>query len=298
MTRGVIVYNAGVKMIVRLATMAHSLRKHYDGPLSFILQGKKCQKPCKAIARRVGAEIIQAGDVYAKTDKRNGGKKNAVYVNACLCHTATPYDTTVWLDSDTTVHGDFSYLFEAAERHEFAVAHFADWRTDRGQIRNRLEAWRKIEPELVDDAIAFGPAINCGVFAFSDSELMDHWHAVAERGQDTFIPDEVACQLMLPQYPHEIVSPIFNVSCKYALPTHFEDARIIHFHGRKHCRMHKGKPVHHSAIWYDAFEDVRRWPVVQDYICEDKQLPKYIEEYDEWRSDAKLAGSVSSMVIT
>lgn len=283
-SRGAIFYNRGCKMIVRLAVSAHSLRKHYDGPAAILSQGDESARPCSEIAKRYGLELSRVE--YPQTPQA----KNDVFINATLCHTKTPYDVSMWLDSDSTVHGDIMPMLDAAEEHEFAIAQFTNWNTH-GRIAGRIRGWKGIHPdEWIQAAIDYGPAINCGVFAFrKDSKLMADWWSLAVKGQHTMIPDEVCCQLILPRYPHKMMPPIFNVSCKYGLPEHFADARVIHYHGRKHCRIEKGKVRYHAERWYLEFDEVRDWSVVREHIEYDRQLRHYVKRWDAMDEDTQAA---------
>lgn len=275
-SRGVVFYNRGRKMLVRLAVSAHSLRKHYTGPACILSQGEEGRKGCQAIAKQFGVDFLEVD--YPQTPEA----RNSVFINATLCHTTTPYDVSMWLDSDSTIHGDIVPMLDAAEKYEFAIAQFTTW-TTHGRIAGRIRGWKGIHPdEWIKAAIDFGPAINCGVFAFrKDSKLMADWWTLAVKGQHTMIPDETCCQLILPRYPHRMMPQIFNVSCKYGLPEHFADARIVHYHGRKHCRIEEGKLRYHCAWWYREFEEIRDLRLVQENIGEDRQLRHYLKRWDK-----------------
>jgi len=287
MSEGVVYYNVGEKMAVRLAVSVHTLRKVYDGPITILSEGMPSHAFCGPIAKRYGCNVQDT--VFNATEG-----KNTTYLNACLVGEHTPYDTTVWLDSDTTIHRRFDELFEAANRNDFAIAQFADWKTKHkkhpeklSKIGGRIECWRGILPDhWLQRAIEFGPAINCGVFAFNKrSSLVRDWHELARKGQfDSFIPDEVCCQIMLaqPEYKCEIMPQHFNCSCKYSDPWE-DDVRIVHYHGRKHARFEGGHPQYNSDIWYAQFQQIRDWEIVQDYISKDRQLRNNLKEWDKWR---------------
>lgn len=288
MGRGIIYYNTGEKMAVRLAVSVHSLRKFYGGPITILSEGEPSHAFCEPIAARYDCQCID-------TVFRNGTEgKNTTYLNACLVGDHTPYETTVWLDSDTTCHRPFTELFDAAEKYDFAIAQFSDWLTHKkkdvnrpSKIGGRIESWRGIlDGGWLDDAIRFGPAINCGVFAFHlRSALIRDWHKYAKKGQfKSFIPDEVCCQIMLanPRYKHKIMPQHFNCSCKYSDPL-ADNVRIVHYHGRKHARFNEGKPQYHSDIWYTLFDEIRDWDIVQRYTCKDRMLHKYLHMWDKWK---------------
>jgi predicted SAM-dependent methyltransferase len=74
------------------------------------------------------------------------------------------------------------------------------------------------------------------------------------------------------RHPHRVVDGRWNRSCKYDDPD-APDTRIIHFHGRKHCRP--GLP-YHGAKWVSEFEalhrenvaDLRHWAPAGDRILD------------------------------
>ena len=287
---GVVYYNTGEKMAVRLAVSVHTLRKVYGGPVTILSEGEPSHAFCEPIADEYDCNM-QETVFHGATEG-----KNTTYLNACLVGQHTPYENTVWLDSDTVILRRFDELFAAAERSDFAIAQFADWSTKhkkhpekRSKIGGRIESWRGILPDhWLDRAIEFGPAINCGVFAFNrQSQLVADWHELARKGQhDSFIPDEVCCQIMIaqPHYKAEIMGSKFNCSCKYDNPDG-DDVRVIHYHGRKHCRFDDvtSQPLYGAETWYSAFEEIREWDLVRHYMPKDRMLRKYHPQWDRWK---------------
>lgn len=284
MSRGVIYYNKGKKMLVRLAVSLHSLRKYYRGSVTILSEGTDSRDTCQRIATRYNAN-------FQEVTYKTKAEKNDTYLNATLSHEKTPYDTTLWLDSDTLVRPaaeeHLENLFIAAETSEFAIAQIANWVT-KGKIKKRIEMWKDIYPELVVESTAkIRPAINCGVFAFKkDAKLMADWWRLAQKGQHLFIPDETCCQLILPAYPHKIMDQRYNCSCKHSDPF-TDDVVIVHYHGRKHCRIKEAKSstrlydfLNGCELWYKEFEEVRGFNVVKKNIQHDKQLRVHLPAWD------------------
>lgn len=269
MSDGVIVYNIGTKMFVRLCVMLHSLREHYEGNVSIIADSSSINT-CKEIADKYSANVVRADFPQLE--------KNTAYLNACLMHTVTPYDNTLWIDSDCLVLNRFSEVFDYIKESQFVIAQFSDWTTYRGLVHKRIKSWGEFHPDMVEKALSFGPAINCGVFGFSsESQLAKDWYDKALPGKMGFIPDETCCQLMLPFYPHRILDPIYNTSCKFGDIT--DETKIVHFHGRKHCRVKNGEFLFNSDKWYKKFEEVNKDGYVEEFIQYDRQLRKHIIEY-------------------
>jgi len=166
--KGIIYYNSGTKCLVRLLVSIHSLRKiHPDINVTILSQGEDGSEICSLISDAYNVNL-------KKVDYGVSKGRNKAYLEACLCHTVTPYDVSIWIDADTIIVMPFAEdLWAYAENSEFAVARFSNWRTKGGGIRRRINSWSEIYPELMDAAINFGPAINCGVFSFTKDSLLD-----------------------------------------------------------------------------------------------------------------------------
>jgi hypothetical protein len=267
---GVIYYNYGKKMLVRLVCSLNSLRRFYDGPVNLYLEGYG-KEECKIIADYYKVNIIEVdfGEMYSRK----------VYLNACLVSKKSEFDNSVWIDADTLILNNFDNLFKLAEENDFVISQLSDWKTNKGVIAKRILGWNKFySKDIIDTALNFGPAINCGVFAFNRrSELVRDWFDFAEKGKSQMIPDEVGCQIMLPRYKHKIIGNEYNVSCKHGVVN--ENSKIIHYHGRKHCRIENGKFIYNSDLWYKEFNKIRKMKVVEENIQYDRQLRNYIKEY-------------------
>jgi lipopolysaccharide biosynthesis glycosyltransferase len=282
MNRGVIYYNKGTKCLIRLLVSINSLRKHYTGPVTIISNGEESHRVCKQIS-----EIAEYNLNYKEFDSSFIPEgSSTVFLETTLAHTYTPYDITIWLDSDTLVRGSIDELFDLAEEHDMVVPHFAGWSTQKGNISKRIRYWEQWYPNLIEDAINYGSAINCGVIAFKNSsEFMKNWYKHTLPGRDSFIPNETCMQVILPQYKHKLVEGKFNCSCKYG-PVHDADTRVIHYHGRKHVRVPKegsNKIQFGGDLWVSEFEEViKKNPIdITNYVPgDDKQLRQYLEWKD------------------
>jgi len=237
--RGTIYYNKGRKCLVRLIVSLMTMRKHHNGDVTVFLEGTHPEGFAEAIQREFGVNVVL-----------DQNPDTGVYVRAVEISLASPYETTIWMDSDTVIVKDFSDLFDQVDDCDFAISQFANWTSDGSAIRRRIKRYRDIVgPEAIEKAVHYGPAINCGVYAWKKgSPFFARWHDVAKKGEKTgmFIPDEVACQTILPEFNVKILSPKYNVSCIYDPGT--QDQRVIHYHGRKHCKEYPS-----CNIWLDAF---------------------------------------------
>jgi hypothetical protein len=266
MSSGVIYYNVGQACVVRLLVSIYSLKQHYQGPITIISEGSESDLLCTKVANVMQVDIKQAS---FNTD----GPKNHPFLAKTKIHQAAPYDYNVFLDSDTLVVGKIDELFNSAP---FTITRMADWSTNGPKISRRIENWSNVCPDLVKPALAYEKAINTGIFAFRrDAPIFNEWYDLTLKNRDTFIPDEISCQLLLPKYLHNLLDCRFNWSCKYG--PEIEDIRIIHYHGRKHCRP--GLPFNadkwikvYNEVVAQNLADIRTWQPAGD-----RMLRKYLE---------------------
>lgn len=250
MNTGVIYFNQGSKCLLRMIISIYSLRKYYDGPISVISSGDDSHKWCNDLFDDTDISVV-----YASFDKSLEGK-NDVYLKKASVNNWTPYEISVFLDADTLVRGNIDDLFEYAKKYDFVVPQFTSWTTDTKAIIRRINGWKDAHPNLIDGALSFGKAVNCGVFAFKkDTDFVLNWCKDIMPGRHNFIPDETGMQVTLQQYRHFVCDQKYNVSCKYSNPRD-PDARIIHYHGRKHCRLNDdGEIIYNGDLWLEEFKN-------------------------------------------
>lgn len=269
MTQGVIYYNRGEKCIIRLIISIMTMRKHYSGPITLFLEGPGFEKLASDVEKTFNIDVIYDANPNTTT-----------YVRAVEVCMKAPYDVNVWMDADTVILGEFDELFEKGANHDIALAHFAGWNSNGGQISKRIRKYEGlVSKEYIDKALAYGPAINCGVYSFpKNSKILPEWLEVAKKGEGVhmFIPDEIAMQVLLPQYNVAILPLKYNVSVRHDPGT--EDMRIVHMHGRKHCKEY---PL--CSLWIKEFEKavnenichIKEW--VNDKNCaDDKRLRSFL----------------------
>jgi hypothetical protein len=202
------------------------------------------------------------------------GDKTAL-INKTLMHEKSPYEISVFLDADTIIVNPFDELFAWARAREFVVPQFHDWKT-RGKIAKRIRAWEGLYPDMIKPAMAYGQAINCGVYAWhKDSTLMREWWNYACPGRTVHrIPDETCLQVILPKFKHHLAPAEFNASCRYGNP-YRPQARIIHFHGNKHARVIRGKFMFASDIWYKTYFEIAHESIVKKATEFDRMLRRH-----------------------
>lgn len=268
---GVIYYNKGLKCIARLAVSIYSLRKLYPGRIRVVTDDDESSLGCdilKNICTTLDAELF-----ITKFPTPEGNK--TALLNKTIINTKSPFEVSVFLDADTLIVGPIDELFMWGREHEFVVPQFHDWKT-KGKIGKRIKCWEHVFPDKMETALSFGPAINCGVYAWhKDSELMKHWWNQTMKGRDVHrIPDETCLQVILPEYKHYVAPSEFNASCRYGDPFR-SNVRIIHYHGNKHCRMNGDKFLNASEAWYKAYLELRDFSFMKEAISFDRMLKKY-----------------------
>jgi hypothetical protein len=280
-TEGVLYYNRGTRCLVRLLVSLQSLRDHYDGPVA-IANEEEPPGWFKAVASCLNAEFV----ILPRSEE------NVLLAKSRL-PAKSPFERTMFLDSDTLVRQPVERFMAWIREHEVVVTRFNDWHTHRGRMRRRIEQWRKAAPELVDKALAYGGAINTGVQGWTKGHpLLAAYEATTERGLKAGgvsrkILDEIAMQLAVPHHDHLLAPSEWNVGCLHGKP---EGAAIIHYHGRKHCR--DGVM---GDIWKAEYLRLRdRFPTVRE-IAEgggDPDLTKWLRETGR-RRDMTVVTAVS-----
>lgn len=251
MTKGVLYLNLGTKCISRMLVSIYSLKKHYNGPISIISIGDESNKFFSSINDQL---IEQNVSIIKENFKEIPEGKNIVFLMKTSINKCTPYDLSVFLDADTLVRGSIDELFELAEKYDFIAPKFTNWTTKTKAIARRIESWRSTYPELMKGAFEYEPALNCGVFAFKkNAQFMLEWYQKTLPNRVVFIPDETGMQVIAHLYPHFACDQKYNVSCKYSTPKD-PDTRVIHYHGRKHCRIKNDKIIYNGELWVEEYK--------------------------------------------
>jgi len=231
-------FNRGEKCIVRMLVCLASLRKSWSGPVAVFLDGPHPPTFEKAL-EELDVRIIYSTNPSAGAFIRK--------VEICF---ETPFDRTLWIDSDTIVCGAIDEVFDALDEHEVVTPHFAGWRSDGRVMRKRINLYRgKCPDDWIELALNKYPAMNAGVFAFrKNAAFLKPWLELSRRGdhKEVFLPEEIAFQILYPQHDVGIISPKFGASVKHDPGT--DDIRIVHYHGQKHVH-----PLPLCEHWKNTF---------------------------------------------
>lgn len=275
-------FNRGTTCYIRLLVSIFSLRKHYMGPVTLMQEGP--------LDRDI-AHLLQELDVTVKPIRETDEK---VLVRKATLWREMPARYAMYLDSDTIVMGPIEEFRAWIKEWGFVATWFNGWSTTGSRVRKRIEEWRSVVPELVDDALLYGKAINSGIQGWSRAHpLLEQYESLTRRGSLTgcnrLVLDEIALQLVLPLYRHYLADPIWNTSGVYG---EVEKARILHYHGRKHCR--RDSP--NCDIWKDHyFELLSCYPNYSESLrrhWKDKRLNSFLESLKARRNDLTVVTAV------
>lgn len=258
MDRGVIYLLAGETYSELFAVSVHSLRDHYDGPVTVFCTDGQAAKLAHRVAcdRRLGPLDVRVIQPAIRGHKPKLQRES--YCTKPHLTRETPYKRTVFLDADTVVQRNIDALFEPP----LAITQFCNWVSTGKIVGGRIGRWKGISPAidaLVERSLAIEyPAINTGVFGFhKDFHGLAAWRQVTTLGVRRTFTDELAMQLLFPSWPDcRVFGSEFNQSAKYAKACDYPAARVIHFHGRSHVRKDRGwglwRPFLERALSDDA----------------------------------------------
>jgi hypothetical protein len=279
--KGIIFLNSGSKLLPRLITSLHSLRQHYQDNITILVIGNENNNLYEKIAAEYSTSVVNI-DFNLKIRHHYWFEKSRL-------HLYTPYQNSIFLDSDTIVLNNFNELFDEIEKYDFIASQFAHWKSSGRTIRKRLRQWSSTDHNLVEDTIKKDiPSVNMGLYGFKkSSELMKHWFDLTIKHPTASLPEETTCHLLLTQYKSKIVSNIYNCSCKHDNPRD-KEVKVVHYHGRKHCRLDESYRLKfNGSIWMQHWKDVLDKNIcdIQNWYdkCGDRYLNKLMKNIDKVR---------------
>lgn len=270
MTTGILFYNSGTKCLPRLLVAVNSLRKVYSGNVCILSQGDESRNICKSIANYYSC-------IFQEFVSDISDLKHFYWFEKSRMHKYSPFDYTIFIDSDTLILKDPSELFDEIKENDFIATQFSNWTTHTPRIAKRLSPWAKIDKDLTEFTLRMkSPSVNVGVYGFSkESELMRNWFDFTIQLPDAILPEESSCHLMLNKYKGIVVESKYNCSCKHDIVN--GETVIIHYHGRKHCRRDDvGNYLYNAEKWVKEFLEV-----IDDDICGIKEWRKFDSKLDK-----------------
>ena len=270
---GIIMFNKNEKCIVRALVSLYTIRQHYDGPITFFIETSP--NGFKESVEYFGCNAIELEE---NTELKTLIRKTQIFAN-------TPYDYTLWLDSDTILLGKVDEMFEYLENYDVAIPHFSNWYSDGPIMRRRINNFNGHVPEEVfKKSLEHNPSVNTGVVAYrKDSPFLRDWIDLTIKTNGLcFISDEVAFQVLYPSYHGIYIAPMkFNVSVRFG--NDIDDKRIVHMHGGKHCIPQF--PLC-KQNWIPTFEKMRETNVANiNHFVEkysDRRLKKFLKGERVW----------------
>lgn len=269
-TKGIIMFNRGTGCIVRAIVCMHTLRQHWDGPVTFYIEDTP--KEFEDVCHHFHVDIIHN---EFKPEYKTLTRKTDMF-------TKSPYDKTLWLDADMVVVGKLDEMFDYLDEADVAIPHFANWWSNGPKLSKRIKDFRGIAKDKhIDEALKNHPAINTGILSWKKSDkwtrFATEWVELADKGR-FFISDEKAFQVLYPSANEwglnvHIAPTKFNVSVLHDGGA-TKDVRVWHFHGKKHVLHHPN-----CDIWKGVFEEMRKDNVanINSFLkYADKRLVKYL----------------------
>ena len=272
-SRGIIMFNRGEQCIIRAMVCLYTLRKYWDGPVTFYLETpypKEFDDACKYF----DVDIIHNEE---KHEYKTLVRKTDMFANP-------PYDRTLWIDADMVILGKLDEMFDYLDDADVSIPHFCKWISSGNKIAARIKRFNGlIDDKYIKTALDKHPAVNTGILSFKKSEkwtkFVQDWVALAHKGGKIFISDEVAFQILYPSASEwglkvHISPPNFNVSVLYG--NEIEDKRVIHYHGRKHVL-----DVPLCNIWKSTFKEMcdNNIANIKSYLkFADKRLAIYLKD--------------------
>jgi hypothetical protein len=252
-TRGVIMFNRGPKMVLRALVALYSLRKYYNGDITFYIEEPTPPELDDAL-KSFNCNIVHN---EVRHDLKTLVRKSSLLEDP-------PYDLTLWMDLDTVTVGPIDAMFDYLidKQVDVCFPSFCNWVSTGHHISSRIKRFIGIaEDRHIKEALNNHPSVNTGVLSFKRSDkwkkFMGDVTELARKGseQHIFIPDEVAMSILYPSMGEwglksYICETDYNVS-----PIHdhgiSKSPKIIHAHGDKHVLDVKG-----CDPWKSTFKEM------------------------------------------
>lgn len=253
---------SGSGQLPYLVVSLFTLRQHWSGPISVFAWPDSFP-----IVKQILEDNRLAIDCYKRTPLLHGKRKKFQFFDKIALVQQLEDDVVLYLDADTSIHGNLDPLFEAAGEYGFAATQWNDWNSG-GRIISkrirRLEQFDEIDQEMVAKTIVGRyPSVNGGVWATRPgSPVLPLWYVWSVAAKSIFIPDETVLHIMQPKFvPFRRMTTVcehgkYNSSphLKSRLLRH-EDVVVYHYHGSSNVRPNKGKG-RGVELWWPYYQMV------------------------------------------
>ena len=273
-SKGVLFFNIGSNCLLRTFVAIYTLRKHYEGDAAILLS--KNDEHSQFVIDNMKTFDIQPHWYEPIVEcKRNTGYTIKPHVIE-----QSPFDVTLYSDTDVIFKDDPSELFDITRKHNLVFTPYRDWvTTGKGMSRRIKKLSDIIPPDQIQASLDYGTALNTGVLGFTRNNtqaFFKDWIETTLKGEGRFIIDELVCQCICHKYPHALVSNEWNYSCR---ENDCSPGKIIHFHGRKHARPERYK---NSILWIEQFNLLRNSGILSDETMKQLiQFDRYVRRYEK-----------------
>ena len=264
MTRQIIYLISGPGHIPYLLASIWSLRKtgYKDDVIVYTWPESTGYVRCLERDDRLGVWVSEREPKYRRKD---GFGRNSQGLDRIDPARSLDCDLCLYLDADTTIHGDLTPLFDEAERKGYCATQWCDWFTNEKPTNGRIESmgvYEEIPSEYIKKIVSSKwPSLNCGVFACSPrSKLLDYWYDWTKACKSLFISDEKAQHLLMVNHLSQmsvLMGGAFNCSPKHQ-PKNLRDDQVVvrHYHGHSNVRPQKTQKGFDlwQPIWRECLE--------------------------------------------
>lgn len=273
MKREVVFLMSGNAHVPYLAVSLMTLREHWHGRVRVFAWPESIdlvRKIAEDERLDITAELSEPA-YRAKRDEGRQGKNDQFIHKIKLVQSITDADLVLYLDADTSIHGDLMPLFRVARAHRFVAPRFSSWTTAGGAVRARIERLRKfpaINQDCVEEVLRLPwPSVNGGVFCCSPrSCVLKTWEQWTWEARHVFIADEAVLHVLQPLFVPSGQMAVwpdgrFNCSCNPKwMPEKMGEHEVVvwHYHGDSAVRSDK-----HGGNAYR-----RWWPLWQRCLAE------------------------------
>ena len=260
--------------------MSGQAHLHYLVPSLYTLRQKNYSIPVKVYAYPESIDLVERIcsdprlNATAQLWKPFEYKKNGQFINKIrVMMEQYPGVPNIYLDADTTIHGDLYPLLAAGRYNDLVMTQFCNWTSNGRVIRKRLERLREF-PSLPQDAVErlltnSYPSPNGGIFvAQPTSDVLKQWLEWSELAEDIFICDETVLHLLqLTHKKNTFVMEHGRYNCSHKYQGSIKDPYVYHYHGNSALRPEKSRSA--FEFW---------WPI---YECCIRQNFGFMQEWQE-----------------
>lgn len=255
MNRQVVYLMSGPAHLPYLVPSLYTLRQHWDGDVcvhAFPESWDYVQQVAADTQLGITAKLVEQPLRF----KRG---KNEQFINKIKLLQSLFADVVVYLDADTTIHGNIDLLFDRGWQSGFLATQFNRWLSTGSIIRNRLNRLLdcdKICQESLREVLTNAhPSLNGGVVACRPcSPVLPLWLDWSLSSQHVFICDEAVLHVLQAYVPKDQFGVVeggrYNCSHKYQ--HEIEDVVIYHYHGDSNVRPDKSPKAY--AMWWPLYQ--------------------------------------------